>query len=106
MFGLGVNSRPHLSSVSKSVETLRYFRIPKSLLWLAGGVLHAVAVVGVLAYLYWDRRDQISHGIWQVIAVGLAMSWSFVGPAFIWRYERYSVPTFVRQCPPKHGVTH
>lgn len=97
-FGLKIRTRPNLTEVSKTVEHLHLLRVPKKARWFWGGVLHALAVLGTLSVFFFLRVDQVTHGYGEIAALIVAMCWSFIGPALIWHYERYTIPLFALQC--------
>lgn len=97
-FGVRVATRPHLTSVSKSITVLRYWQVPKKRIWFFGGLAFGITVFGALAWLYHARGNWATHGAGPWWALYLAMSWSIVGPALIARYEMYTRPIFLKKC--------
>ena len=94
LWGIAVPHRHHLTFVSKTIEML-----PLSKKWrpFAGGALHLIVALVILAWLAALRSDQMSYNVLELGTLILALVWCFIGPALIWCYERRTVPALMRQ---------
>jgi hypothetical protein len=93
--GRPVRDRGHVTSVTNTIDMMGG---PKHLRWMRGGLLHFSFVAVGLTALFVLRHREVTHGWQQVSALLLAASWAAIGPAFIWYYERYTLPLLNSHC--------
>lgn len=95
LFGYNVTAPAYLSEVSKTVELLP---VGKRWRWFWGGILHSIPVAIGLTFLLISRAADYRHGWVERVALLVTASWSFIGPALIWYYERRTLPSFLCEC--------
>jgi len=95
IFGVRFSHRKYFSEVTKTIEMLPF---RKKRRWLAGGILHFFFVAAVLLFLAMFRVPSSEESLDIFSTLIVAGIWAWVGPAFIWYYERYTLPILYRDC--------
>ena len=91
LLGYSIPYRVYHCEVTRTVDWLPVKKGNRG--WM-GGLLHLVPVLVVLLILVGIRHRRITAGAHDIAALLIAVTWIFVGPLFIWYYERYTLPIF------------
>ncbi|MGO9744031.1 MAG: hypothetical protein ACLPN5_21430 [Roseiarcus sp.] len=94
IIGRPLRGRSYLTSIGNQIDI---FPLKKRWRWL-GAVIFTLVVLVVGVPLVILRAPRTTDPVVNFAALGIAASWSFVGPALIWYYERYVLPSFNLHC--------